>query len=201
MKLVLATNNKHKIREIKSLLEGMNIRVLTKNDFSIFPEIEETEDTLEANARLKALGIFEFTGLPSLADDSGIEVDYLDGAPGVYSARYAGDECTFEDNNRKLLTQLAGVPRERRTARFRCIIAIAFRSTDVRTVEGRIEGLITTEPRGREGFGYDPIFELPELGRTFAELSDAEKNKISHRGLALVEAKKLLTKYLATHPG
>jgi len=195
MKLVLATNNKDKIREMKNLLEDLPVEIMTSNDFDDFPEIEETGTTLEENAILKAEGIFRVTGLPSLADDSGLEVDYLDGAPGVYSSRYAGPGCTYDDNNRKLLAEMAGVPRERRTARFRCVIAICFAEGDTQIVEGKAEGFITEEKStATHGFGYDPVFFYPPHGKTFAELTLNEKNKISHRGLALKAAKEILRK-------
>jgi len=193
MKLVLATNNKDKIREMKNLLEDLPVEIMTSKNFDDFPEIEETGTTLEENAILKAEGIFRATGLPSLADDSGLEVDYLDGAPGVYSSRYAGPGCTYDDNNRKLLAEMGGVPRERRTARFRCVIAICFAEGDTQIVEGKAEGYITEEKSSAtHGFGYDPVFFYPPHGKTFAELTLDEKNKISHRGLALRAAKEIL---------
>lgn len=196
MKLVLATNNKDKIREMKNLLDGMGIEILTSADFENFPEIEETGDTLEENAILKARGIYKFTGLPALADDSGLEVDYLNGAPGVYSSRFAGEDCTYDDNNRKLLIELKGVPEAKRTARFRCVIAICFgeSESDTTTVDGSADGFITEEKATDiHGFGYDPVFFYPPLGKTFAEITLEEKNKISHRGLALMRAKKILS--------
>lgn len=193
MKLVLATNNQDKIREMKNLLEDLPIEILTSKDFNDFPEIEETGTTLEENAVLKAEGIFRATGLPSLADDSGLEVDCLDGAPGVYSSRYAGPGCTYDDNNRKLLTEMADVPRARRTARFRCVIAICFGEGDTQIVGGKAEGYITEKKStATNGFGYDPVFFYPPHGKTFAELTLDEKNKISHRGLALKAAKEIL---------
>jgi XTP/dITP diphosphohydrolase len=197
MKLALATNNKDKIREIRNLLDGMGIEILTSADFSIFPDIEETGDTLEENAIIKAEGIYKVTGLPSLADDSGLEVDYLNGAPGIYSSRYAGPGCTYDDNNRKLLKELTGVPKEKRTARFRCVIAICFRENDTQVVEGQAEGYITEKKSiATGGFGYDPVFFYPPLGKTFAELSLEEKNEVSHRGKALMKAKELLSERL-----
>ena len=197
MKLVLATNNKDKIREIKNLLDGMGIEILTSADFSIFPDIEETGDTLEENAILKAEGIYKATGLPSLADDSGLEVNYLNGAPGVYSSRYAGPGCTYDDNNRKLLKELTGVPKEKRAARFRCLIAICFGENDTQVVEGQAKGFIAEKKSiATGGFGYDPVFFYPPLGKTFAELSLEEKNKVSHRGKALLKAKELLSERL-----
>jgi XTP/dITP diphosphohydrolase len=197
MKLVLATNNQDKVREMKNLLDDLDIEILTSKDFDDFPDIEETGTTLEQNAVLKAEGIFRATGLPSLADDSGLEVDYLDGAPGVYSSRYAGPGCTYDDNNRKLLNEMTGVPWKRRTARFRCIIAICFGNDDTELVEGKVEGFITEEKAtASHGFGYDPVFHYPPHGKTFAELTLDEKNRISHRGLALQGAKGILRRRL-----
>ncbi len=196
MKLVLATNNQHKIREMKAILDGLDVEVLAKEDFDDFPDVEETGSTLEENAAIKAKAIYEFTGLPSLADDSGLEVYALDGAPGVISARYAGPGCTFADNNRKLLKELVGVPDEERGARFRCVIAIAFDDAEPILAEGRVEGRITHETRGREGFGYDPVFEVPELGRTFAEMDADKKNSMSHRGRALRKAREIIEERL-----
>lgn len=197
MKLVLATNNQDKVREIKDLLEGLNIEILTSKDFEDFPEIEETGTTLEENAILKAEGIYKFTGLPALADDSGIEIDHLNGAPGVYSSRYAGPGCTYDDNNRKVLKELEGVPQEKRTSRFRCVIAVCFGEGETRTIEGRVEGYITKKKTSaKNGFGYDPVFFYPPAGKTFADMTLGEKNKVSHRGLALVKAKELLAEKL-----
>jgi XTP/dITP diphosphohydrolase len=193
LKLVLATNNQDKVREIRNLLDGMGIEILTSKDFDDFPEIEETGQTLEENAILKAEGIHKVTGLPSLADDSGLEVDYLNGAPGVYSSRFAGPDCTYDDNNRKLLKELEGVPHDKRTAQFRCVIAICFGKDETITVEGNAEGYISEgKATSLAGFGYDPVFYYPPLGKTFAEISLEEKNKVSHRGLALLKAKELL---------
>jgi len=195
MQLVLATKNEDKIREIKYRLEDLNITILTFKDFLEFPDIGETGDTLEQNAISKALGIAEFTGYPALADDSGLEVDYLNGAPGVYSSRYAGPGCTYDDNNKKLLNQLAGVPNEKRAARFRTVIAIAWDSENVETVEGVVDGFIAEEKSGQSGFGYDPVFFYPPSGRTFAEMTLDEKSRVSHRGQALMKAKALLEEW------
>jgi XTP/dITP diphosphohydrolase len=197
MKLVLATNNIHKIKEIRDLLAGLQVEILTKEAFPGFPDVEEIGSTLENNARLKAEEIFEFTGTPSLADDSGLEVDALGGAPGVMSARYAGEGCNFEDNNRKLLNALSGIPVEKRSARFRCVIALCVASGDTRLVEGAVEGRITTDIRGVEGFGYDPVFEIPHLGLTFAEMPAEQKNSMSHRGRALKKARDLIEGYIS----
>jgi XTP/dITP diphosphohydrolase len=178
-------------------------------------DVEEDEPTLEGNAEKKARWIAAWTGIAALADDTGLEVDALDGQPGVLSARFAGPGCTFEDNNAKLLGMLAGLGAERRTARFRCVVALAFpgpaagghaervRDCRVSLFAGRIEGRILAAPRGRRGFGYDPVFFLPELGRTLAELTLEEKNRTSHRARALLAAREALRRWLdpAAAPG
>lgn len=189
MQLVLATNNRDKIKEIKYLLEDLPVTILTADDFLEFPNIEETGSTLEENALLKASGIARFCDLPALADDSGLEVDALEGAPGVYSSRYAGEDVTYEDNNRKLIAELKDVPHEKRTARFRCVIAIDWNDGTTDTVAGAAEGIITEELSGDKGFGYDPVFYYPPQKKRFSEMTTAEKNQISHRGLALMEAR------------
>jgi len=196
MQIVLATHNKDKIREIKKLLEDLPVEIKTFEDFPDMPNIDETGSTLEENAILKSNGINEYTGLPALADDSGLEVKALDGQPGVYSSRYAGPGCTYDDNNRKLLEELKGVSIERRQARFRTVIAITWDKNNVETVEGRADGIITTTKQGQSGFGYDPVFYYPPAGKTFAEMTLDEKNKVSHRGLALLKAKGLIKNYL-----
>jgi XTP/dITP diphosphohydrolase len=199
VQLVLATNNIDKIREIKLLLDDLPITVLTADDFLEFPDPEETGTTLEENARLKARVIGEFTGHAALADDSGIEVDVLDGAPGVYSSRYAGEDVTYADNNRKLLQELQGVPHEKRTARFRCVIAIDWGDGETDICEGTADGFITEKVAGREGFGYDPVFFYPPANKRFSEMTLEEKNRVSHRGLALQAARKVLQKQLTKH--
>lgn len=196
MQLVLATHNKDKIREIKNLLEDLPIEIKTFEDFPDMPDVDETGSTLEENAILKSNGINEHTGLPALADDSGLEVEALGGRPGVYSSRYAGPGCTYDDNNKKLLQELDGVPVERRNACFRTVIAITWDKDNVETVEGRADGIITASNRGKSGFGYDPVFYYPPAEKTFAEMTLNEKNKVSHRGLALIKAKKLIKSYL-----
>jgi len=197
MKLVLATNNPHKVEEIKSILSDLEVEILTPQDFDNFPELKEEGSTLEENAISKAMVTCRFTGLPSLADDTGLEVEALNGAPGVISARFAGETATYDENNRKLLSLLEGLPKQKRNAVFRCVIAIAFAEQDVQTVEGRAEGIIVEKPRGKQGFGYDPLFYFPPLGRTFAELSPHEKNRVSHRAKALARAKELLVHKLS----
>ncbi len=190
--LVLATRNKDKIKEIRSILKQTGIKLRYADDFEHFPKVEEDGNSLEENAAKKASQVARSLGLFAIADDSGLEIDWLEGGPGVFSARFAGQEATYEQNNQKLLELLEGVPVEKRTARFRCVIALASPQGDVWTVEGRCEGFIAKNPRGEQGFGYDPIFVVSSLGKTFAELSPAEKNKLSHRAQALVELKKLL---------
>ena len=191
-KIVLATNNPHKVREISFMLKGLPLEVLSKNDFDDFPDVEETGETLEEHAVLKAKAVFKATGLPSMADDSGLEVPFLGNRPGVSSARYAGPQCSFEDNNKKLLGKLEGVPEKDRDAVFRCVIAVCFAEDDIEVVQGKVVGKITTEIKGRQGFGYDPVFYLPYFKKTFAEMAPEEKNKISHRAIALEKAKELL---------
>lgn len=196
MQLVLATNNRDKVKEIKHLLDDLPVTILTADDFLEFPDIEETGSTLEENALLKASGIAKFCDLPALADDSGLEVDALNGAPGVYSSRYAGEDVTYEDNNRKLISELKDVPGEKRTARFRCVIAIDWNDGSTETVAGVAEGTITEELSGDKGFGYDPVFYYPQSGKRFSEMTTEEKNLISHRGLALQEARTLIIEKL-----
>jgi len=196
MQLVLATQNRDKIREIRNLLKDLPVEIRTVDDFEDFPDIEETGETLEENAILKARGIAEFTGLAALADDSGLEVDFLGGKPGVYSSRYAGPGCTYADNNRKLLEELKSVPDNKRGARFRTVIAVAWDKDNVETADGTVEGIITSKRIGDNGFGYDPVFFYEPAGMTFAEMTLDEKNRISHRGKALRKARDLLAKKL-----
>ncbi|MGB2805036.1 MAG: XTP/dITP diphosphatase [Candidatus Zixiibacteriota bacterium] len=193
-RIVLATNNRHKIKEIKNILSGLSVEIVTLEDFPGAPQVEETGKTLEENAILKAEAIYKFTGLPSVADDSGLEVDALHGAPGVLSSRFAGEHCSFEDNNRKLLQLMFSVPREKRGARFVCVVAWMKDPKHVTTVKGEVEGIIALKERGENGFGYDPVFYLPNLNKTFAQLSFEEKNRISHRAQAFGKAKDLIEK-------
>ena len=190
--LVLATRNRHKIEELVALLSGLGITIHTLDEFPDAPDVVEDGGTCEANAVKKARAIAEFTGLPAVADDTGLEVDALDGRPGVYAARYAGEGATYEDNCRKLLQELSGVPHERRTARFLTVAAIALPSGEVRVAQGTLAGVIAEEASGTLGFGYDPVFLIPELGKTLAQLSANEKNRISHRAKAFAQAKDLL---------
>jgi len=190
--LVLATRNRHKGEELAALLGDLGITIRTLDEFPDAPEVIEDGDTCEANAVKKARVIAEFTGLPAVADDTGLEVDALGGRPGVYAARYAGEDATYEGNCRKLLRELADVPRERRTARFLTVAAIALPSEDIRVTRGTLDGMIAEEATGTLGFGYDPVFLIPELGKTLAQLSPDQKNTISHRAKAFTQAKGLL---------
>lgn len=195
MKLVLATNNQGKVREFQVLLAGLPLELLTLADFPNLPEVLEDGTTFRENAAKKARETASATGLLALADDSGLEVDYLAGEPGVYSARYAGPQRSDEDNNARLLKELSQVPTEERTARFRCVIAISTPEGKVDYAEGSCEGIIGYAAKGEDGFGYDPLFLVPEYGATFAELGLEVKNRISHRGKALKAAADLLRNY------
>ena len=195
-KLLIATTNAGKVREIGLLLEGLPYEVVGLQDLpNAPPPVDETGTTFTANAILKSEYYFAHTGLLSLADDSGLEVDALGGAPGIYSARFAGEDATDADRVVKLLSLLQTVPDEKRTARFVCSIAVTGQingDQKTRVFAGYADGLIAREPRGTKGFGYDPVFFDPELGRTFAELRRAEKSARSHRGKALAAAKSWL---------
>lgn len=190
--LVLATRNRDKGRELAALLGDLGIRIRTLSDFPDAPEVVEDGATCEANAVKKATEMARATGLATVADDTGLEVDALGGRPGVYAARYAGEDATYEDNCRKLLRELSGVPPERRTARFLTVAAIALPGWGVRVAHGILEGLIAEAPAGSQGFGYDPVFFVPELGKTLAELTPAEKNRISHRARAFTKLREIL---------
>lgn len=185
MDLIFATHNRHKVSEVQAMLPaGIHVRSLS--DLGCDEDIPETADTLQGNALQKAQFVHECYNCNCFADDTGLEIDALDGRPGVYSARYAGEGCSFDDNVRKVLAELENVPLEQRTARFRTVVALIL---DGRTYffEGKVEGLMTLERHGVEGFGYDPIF-LPEgYGQTFAEMDASEKNRISHRGRAMAQ--------------
>jgi len=190
--IVLATRNRHKGEELAALLGDLGIRIRTLEDFPAAPEVDEDGTTCEANAIKKAAEIARATGVAAVADDTGLEVDALGGRPGVFAARYAGEHATYEDNCRKLLQELAGVPTMKRTARFLTVAAIALPGGDVRVAQGILEGLITEESIGDRGFGYDPVFLVPAFGKTLAELTAEEKNRISHRAKAFLQAKEML---------
>lgn len=181
-KLVLASRNKNKIEEMRAIVSNLGIEVLSALDFPHLEEVEEDLPTLEGNALKKARYVFQQTGIPSLSDDTGLEVDALDGRPGVYSARYAGENATYQDNVLKLLAELNG--KHERGARFRTVVALVT-DTEEQTFEGFVEGEITKEQTGDGGFGYDPVFRPTGYTETFAELDSSEKNRISHRGKAI----------------
>jgi len=196
-KLLLATSNEGKVREYKHMLKDLPFELVSLTELGIKTEVDEVGESLEDNAILKATTLARESRLLVLADDSGLEVDVLGGEPGRLSARYAGEGASDKDRVSYLLARLKDVPEEKRSARFRCVIAIAQPDDEVELCSGECEGVITLEPRGEEGFGYDPIFYLPGLGKTMAELSLEEKNRVSHRGRAARQAIKLLRrKYL-----
>lgn len=190
-RLVVATKNPGKVRELQQLLAELPIALVGATEM---PDVEETGTTFAENAELKARAAAEWSGEWSLADDSGLEVDALDGRPGVYSNRFAGENTTERERNAAVLALLAGVPSEQWTARYRAVVAIAAPDGRVWLSEGTCEGLLITEARGQHGFGYDPHFYLPEHGQTMAEIDPVLKNRISHRGRALQEARPLLEK-------
>lgn len=187
-KLLIATNNPGKLAEYRELLSGLPVELTSPAQEGIHLEVEETGSSFEENAVLKARAYAKASGLPTLADDSGLEVMALHGEPGIRSSRYAGPTATDADRCQFLLKQLEGVPPEQRQARFRCVIAIATPRGALRTVQGRVTGYITSEPRGEHGFGYDPLFYLPRYDKTMAELEPETKNRISHRADAARKA-------------
>jgi XTP/dITP diphosphohydrolase len=190
--IVLATRNKNKVKEFREILKDFHIELKSLDDFGPIPEAIEDGETFDDNAYKKAHHTAKILGLPAIADDSGLVVDVLDGAPGVYSARYAGQDATDDKNCEKLLQELSG--KENRKAHFQCVISIAVPSGPALTYEGSCDGIILNEKRGNSGFGYDPLFYFEEFGKTFAELTMAEKNTVSHRGKALNDLKAELPK-------
>ena len=189
--LVLATHNPDKQAEMNAVLSNLGLDVIGLDQYPEIDDIPENGTTLLENALIKARAVHLKTGFPALADDTGLEVDALHGAPGVYSARFAGENATYQDNVKKLLSVMAGVSRQNRTARFRTVVALIDSDTELWT-EGIIEGLITRDQRGVGGFGYDPIFEAADTGKTFSEMSTSQKNEISHRARALQKMRKKL---------
>lgn len=184
-KIIFATGNAGKMKEIREILKDLDAEVLSMKEAGVEADIVENGKTFEENAVIKAKTVCELTGEIALADDSGLEIDYLNKEPGIYSARYMGEDTSYRIKNANLIERLNGVPDEERTARFVCAVAAAFPDGTVKTVRGTMEGRIGYEEKGDNGFGYDPIFWLPEYGCSSAELSMEEKNKISHRGKAL----------------
>jgi len=195
MKIVLATHNKDKCLEMMDVLSNLNIELLTLNEFPHIGEIIEDGVTLEDNALIKARSVHELTKLPSLADDTGLEVEALGGAPGVFSARYSGENASYSDNVNKLLKDMQNVPNGKRMAKFRTVMAFIDDEMEL-IAEDCVEGIITDVTKGVDGFGYDPVFYVPEMNKTYAEMSIKEKNQISHRGKALMKMQKLLQERL-----
>ena len=191
--IVAGTQNQHKIEEILAYLKFDHIILKTLNDYDGIPDVEETGETFEENALIKAMAYHDLVHLPVFADDSGLRVDALNGMPGVYSARYAGEDVTYLDNNKKLLKELSNIPDEQRTAEFVSTICY-LDDSGARYFTGVTKGIITREFKGDKGFGYDPVFYIPEIGKTYAELTMQEKNRISHRGKALAQFKAFLEK-------
>ncbi|MFZ3123044.1 MAG: XTP/dITP diphosphatase [Thermodesulfovibrionales bacterium] len=196
MDIVLATRNKKKIDEIKRIVKDMPVTIYTLDDFPGCPEVVEDGKTFEENAVKKARAVSKYTKMPALADDSGLEVYALGGAPGVFSARYSGEGADDRKNYEKLLREMSSVPDDKRGARFVCVIALAFSGSRVETFSGYAEGLIGKEPKGANGFGYDPVFYPQGYSRTFAEMSDQEKDSLSHRGRALKEFQQFIKQKL-----
>jgi len=192
MKIVFASSNEGKVREIKEMLEGMGIELVSLSNYAHAPEIVEDGKSFLENALKKAKIVSEYTGETVLADDSGLQVEVLGGEPGIYSSRYAGEKATDEENNTKLLTKLKNIPQEKRTAFFICVLVLYRRDGSYDYFEGKWNGQIIDERRGNNGFGYDPIFFVPELKKTAAELPSEIKNKVSHRGQAFAQLKKAI---------
>ena len=183
--IVLATRNAGKVKEFQEMLKDFPVEIKNLNDFGPIPEVDEDGETFDDNAYKKALFTAKVLGLPAIADDSGLVVEALEGAPGVKSARYAGENASDQDNINKLLQELEG--KSNRKAAFECVLSITVPSGPALAYDGRCEGEITLQPQGKKGFGYDPVFYSPAYGKTFAEISGDEKNRVSHRGRALAE--------------
>lgn len=194
-KIIFATGNKDKVKEIQMILADLGLEVITMKEAGISIDIEENGATYEENAMIKARAVAAYTDAIVMADDSGLEIDYLNKEPGVYSARYLGEDTSYRIKNANLISRLDGVPDEKRTARFVCAIGAVLPDGTELTTRGTIEGIIGYEEKGANGFGYDPIFYVPEFGKTTAELSEEEKNQVSHRGNALRLMKEELKKY------
>jgi XTP/dITP diphosphohydrolase len=197
LELIVATRNKGKVREIRKALEGLGLKIYALYDFSNVPEIEEDGKSFIENALKKARFYSKYFGKLTIADDSGLEVDRLKGLPGIYSARYAGEGASNRENNQKLLSELKGVQLSKRGARFKCAIAMVSQDGREAVAEGSCKGRIGFKEVGKNGFGYDPLFILPQYGRTMAQLTLEEKNRISHRGKALKNLRKIITKFQA----
>ena len=196
MKIVLATHNQGKIREFRKIFSDMGVEAVPISEIAGIPEPEETGHTFEENALLKAREICKLSGKPTISDDSGLEIDALDGAPGIYSSRFMGEDTSYDIKNNALIEKLENVADPDRTARFRCCMALVLPDGREFVTEGAMEGIIAREPKGINGFGYDPILFIPEYNRTSAELSSEEKNNISHRGEALRKMIEVIKKEL-----
>ncbi len=193
MKVVLASQNKHKLAEIQAIVSKYDVELVLQSELGLHIDVEETGTTFEENSYLKAKAVVDAAGLPAMADDSGLTVDVLNGAPGIYSARYGGDACKSDYDRLSLLLQnMRGVRPDERTARFVCVITLLYPDGKKLVARGFCEGIITTEPHGDDGFGYDPVFYVPREGRTFAEMGAERKNAISHRAKALEQLSRML---------
>lgn len=195
MKVVIATHNRDKMKEIQGAISELGWEVISLYDFPEIGEIEENGKTLEENALIKAREVFKETGLPTISDDTGLEVDALDGAPGVYTARYAGEDCSYSDNVNKMLLEMKNVPKTQRTATFKTVMTFVSEKKELIS-EGKVEGMIAENKKGVAGFGYDPIFYVVEERKTFAEMTIDKKNIISHRARAIMNLKHDLRSYL-----
>jgi len=193
--LVIGTGNKHKVQEIAPLLGGLNVNLRAAGEFGPFNPVEDG-NTLEENALIKARAAYQMSHEWSISDDTGLEIDALNGRPGIYAARYAGEGCSFEDNIYKVLREMKGVPIKKRTAKFACVIALCIPGQKAQTFRGECKGWIRTDRRGNGGFGYDPIFVISGLEKTFAELTTEEKNTISHRAIATKKCRDALAALL-----
>ena len=190
MEMILATHNLDKCKELQATFIDTNIKILTLQDFPDIEEIIEDGNTLEENAFIKSKTVFNLTNIPTISDDTGLEVDALNGAPGIYSARYAGEQCSYSDNVNKLLLDMKNIEKKNRTATFKTVVTYVSKDLEL-VAEGSVKGLITRKPYGRKGFGYDPIFYVFSENKTFAEMNINEKQKCSHRGNAIANLKKL----------
>ena len=195
-KIIFATTNQGKVREVKMMMEDFGVDFVTMKDAGIDIDIVEDGKTFEENAIIKAKTIMEATGEVALADDSGLEVDYLDGAPGIYSARFLGEDTSYDEKNKYIIEKLKDAKGKERSARFVCAMAVAFPNGEIETCRGTIEGLIGYEQKGKNGFGYDPIVYVPEYEMTTGEMAPELKNSISHRGKALEQMKEILKRKL-----
>lgn len=196
-KMVLASSNRHKLEEIMEITKEFGVELITMDEAGLGGmEIEENGSTFEENSMIKAKAVVDELGLPAIADDSGLMVDYLDGAPGIYSARYSGEDKNYDANNKKLISELENAKESERGAQFVSVITLLMPSGESLVVRGEVEGVIGYEEKGTNGFGYDPLFYIPSLGKTFAELTSEEKNEISHRANALMKLKVELEDFL-----